>query len=62
MNTTVESLKALYVTKGGNLSDVEGINTIPDMIDAIATLTEDNTGGSVPISSDEVDTIINTLG
>lgn len=61
MNTTVESLQALYVAKGGNLSDVQDLNTIPDMIDAIASITEESTEGSVPITSDEVDTIIGTI-
>lgn len=38
MKTTVESLKDYYVKKGGKLSDVAGLSTIPEMIDAIATL------------------------
>lgn len=61
MNTTVESLQALYVAKGGELSEVENLNTIPEMIDAIATMTEESTEGSVPISSSEVDEIINSV-
>lgn len=37
MKTTVEALKDLYTKLGGEESQVENINTIPDMIDAIAT-------------------------
>ena len=37
-NTTVGSLKQYYVKKGGKLSDVENISTIPGMIDAITAL------------------------
>lgn len=61
MNTTVESLQALYVAKGGEFSEVENLNTIPEMIDAIASMTEESTEGSVPISSSEVDEIINSV-
>ena len=61
MNTTVESLQGLYVARGGDLSDVEDLNTIPDMIDAIASITESSTEGSVPVTSDEVDEIINSI-
>ena len=61
MNTTIESLQALYVAKGGSQSDVENITTIPDMIDAITSITEESTEGSVPITSAEVDTIINSV-
>lgn len=38
MDTTVVALQNLYVAKGGTLSDVQNLNTIPDMINAIATL------------------------
>ena len=61
MNTTVEALQNLYVAKGGTLSDVENLTTIPDMIEAIADITEDDTSGSVPVTSDEVDAIINSI-
>lgn len=40
MNTTVKALQELYVKKGGNLEDVSGIVTIPDMIDAIAGISD----------------------
>lgn len=61
MNTTVEALQALYVTKGGDLSDVKDLNTIPDMIDAIASMAGSSSEDSSPISSDEVDAIINSI-
>lgn len=38
MNTTVQSLKEYYVAQGGELSDVQNITTIPDMISAITEL------------------------
>lgn len=57
MNTTVESLRDLFVAKGGDLSEVENINTIPDMIDAITSITDKG----VPITSDEVDSIIRSV-
>lgn len=38
MNTTIEALQALYVALGGTASDVANIVTIPDMINAIATV------------------------
>lgn len=34
--TTVKALKNLYVELGGNLSDVENLVTIPDMLNALA--------------------------
>lgn len=36
MNTNVQALKNLYVALGGELANVEGINTNADMINAIA--------------------------
>lgn len=38
MDTTIEALQNLYVAKGGELSAVANIVTIPDMINAIAAL------------------------
>lgn len=61
MNTTVESLQALYVARGGELSAVKNLNTIPEMIDAIASITEASTEGSVPVTSDELDEIIGSI-
>ena len=38
MDTNIDALKNLYVALGGNIEDVEGVNTTPDMINAIATV------------------------
>lgn len=36
MTTTIQALKSLYVALGGTASDVSGLVTTPDMINAIA--------------------------
>ena len=38
MDNTITALQNLYVALGGSASDVENLNIIPDMINAIATL------------------------
>ena len=38
MDNNVDALKALYVALGGDADDVADVNTIPDMINAIATV------------------------
>lgn len=38
MDTTVQALKNLYVVLGGELSEVENLTLIPDLINAIAAL------------------------
>lgn len=50
MNTTVNALKALYLSFGGASSDVENITTIPDMIDALSEL--EKTGGTLIATDD----------
>lgn len=35
---TVEALQALYVAFGGNIEDVVNITTIPEMLNALATI------------------------
>lgn len=35
---TVEAFQALYVAFGGNIEDVANITTIPEMINALATI------------------------
>lgn len=58
MVTTVEALQGLYVSKGGSLEDVKNLSTIPDMIEALSGIeTEDMR----PITSSEVNTIINSI-
>ena len=46
MKTTVEELKAYYVKIGGQLDDVKGIDTIPDMIAKITAISGGGSGGS----------------
>lgn len=46
MNTTVDSLKALYVKFGGDPDNVAAISTIPDMIDALTEIVDVSGGGS----------------
>lgn len=55
MKTTVESLKDYYVKKGGKLSDVAGLSTIPEMIDAITALPGGESGESTPNPETVVD-------
>lgn len=46
MDTNIDALKNLYVALGGNIEDVEGVNTTPDMINAIATVAAGISGGA----------------
>lgn len=46
MNTTVDSLKALYIKFGGDPDNVAAIFTIPDMIDALTSIVTVEGGGS----------------
>lgn len=48
MDTTITALQALYVAMGGNLSDVQNIVLIPDMINAIATLVSSGATNELP--------------
>ena len=52
--TTIEALQAFYVSKGGNFSDVENLNTIPEMIIAINEVVEPGT----PVTTADIDDII----
>lgn len=38
MDNNITALQALYVALGGDADDVADVNTIPDMINAIATV------------------------
>lgn len=38
MDNNITALQALYVALGGDADDVANVNTIPDMINAIATV------------------------
>ncbi len=57
--TTIEALQKVYVTYGGKIEDVENITIIPDMINAINSVITAEHG--TPITSDDVDEIINGL-
>ena len=48
MNTTIEALQNLYVALGGTLSDVSDIVTIPDMVNALATLISSGATAELP--------------
>jgi len=55
MNTTVDSLKALYVKFGGNPEDVADISTIPDMIDALTEIVEvDGSGNTITVNGERI--------
>ena len=61
MVTTVEALQSLYVSMGGNSADVENLNTIPDMIEAISELEEARQEEERTVTSDEINTIVNSV-
>ena len=52
MDTNVVALQGLYVALGGDIADVENINVIPDMINAIASLTAGATLPAVTAADD----------
>lgn len=60
MKTTIEALQDIYVAKGGALSDVENLVTIPDMLEAISEI-EETAEPSIPVSSDTIDDIIENV-
>lgn len=55
---TIEALQNLYVSIGGMLSDVENLNTIPEMINAISGF---KTEEERTVTSDEIDDIVNSI-
>ncbi len=60
MTSTIEALQNLYVARGGELSAVADLVTIPDMINALATLEVANKAATEPTSSDSTETTDNT--
>lgn len=58
MINTIEALQALFVANGGEMSEVEKISTIPEMINAIAGI---SSPAYSTITSAEVTTIVNTI-
>lgn len=61
MISTIEALQNLYVSIGGTLSDVENLNTIPDMLEAISELEAGKTEEERTVTSDEINAIINSI-
>ena len=57
---TIEALQNLYVSMGGVLSDVETLNTIPEMINAISALEPESTEERT-VTSDEINQIVNSI-
>lgn len=45
MDNNITALQGLYVALGGDADDVANVNTIPDMINAIASIA---TGATLP--------------
>lgn len=50
---TVEALQALYVAFGGNIEDVVNITTIPEMLNAIATVVSSASSGLPTVTSED---------
>lgn len=46
--TTVEALKAIYAAMGGTADNVSAIDTIPEMLSAIATLVSSGATNELP--------------
>lgn len=54
MDNNITALQGLYVALGGTLADVANITTIPEMINAIATVVPSGGGSSLPdVTSDD---------
>lgn len=55
MDNNITALQGLFVALGGNIEDVENLNTIPDMINAIATVASGVAGATLPAVTAEDD-------
>ena len=55
MDNNITALQGLYVALGGNIEDVENLNTIPDMINAIATVASGVAEATLPAVTAEDD-------
>ena len=51
--TNVEALQGLYVALGGELSTVANLTTIPEMLDAIASIASSGAGTALPTVTSE---------
>lgn len=58
---TIESLQNLYVSIGGTLADVENLNTIPEMLNAISEFEAGKMEEERTVTSDEINTIVNSI-
>lgn len=58
---TIEALQSLYVSIGGTLSDVENLNTIPEMLNAISEFEAGKTEEERTVTSDEINQIVNSI-
>lgn len=52
--TTIQALQTLYVALGGTATDVENLNTIPEMVSAFASLDAIGASGIVTKDNDDV--------
>lgn len=50
--TTIQALQTLYVALGGTATDVDDLNTIPEMVNAFASLDAIGAGGIVTKDND----------
>ena len=48
MDNNITALQGLYIALGGDADDVAELNTIPDMINAIATVALGVAGATLP--------------
>lgn len=48
MDNNITALQGLYVALGGDAEDVENITTIPELINAIATVATGVAGATLP--------------
>jgi hypothetical protein len=48
MDNNITALQGLYVVLGGDIEDVENINTIPEMIKAISTVASGVAAATLP--------------
>ena len=53
MINTIAALQGLYVALGGDIGDVANINTIPDMLEAVASVAGGGSGSLPEVTSDD---------
>lgn len=60
--TTIQALQTLYVALGGTATDVENLNTIPEMVSAFASLDAIGASGIVTKDNDGEVNIQSSIG